>query len=266
MDGSVVSRAREASDHPALTGAARVGYAVSGLLHLLIAWIAVQVAFGGGGGQDADQGGALQTLASSGLGKLLLWVAVAGFLGLALWQLADAAAGHPGSDKDAWVGRGKAAGKCVVYVALAWSAFSFARGRSSDSSAQTVDLTARLMEQPGGRILVGIVGLVVLGVGAYHVHKGWSKKFLQDLEEHPGRWPTRSGQVGYVAKGIALAIVGLLFVVAAVRERPQEASGLDGALKSLREQAFGPWLLLAMAVGLAAFGLYSFSRARHAKV
>lgn len=262
MDGPVVGKAREASDNPALTGAARVGFAVSGMLHVLIAWIAVQVAFGGGG-QEADQGGALETLGSTGLGLVMLWVAVGGFLGLALWQLAEAAAG-PGTD--GWLDRGKAVAKCVVYLLLAWSAFSFARGEPSDSSAQTVDLTATLMDKPGGRLLVGLVGLVVLGVGGYHVYKGWSKKFLEDLETHPGGWTTTSGRVGYVAKGLALGIVGLLFMVAALRERPQEASGLDGALKSLREQAFGPWLLLAMAFGLAAFGLYSFGRARHAKV
>ncbi|GAB3446326.1 DUF1206 domain-containing protein [Phycicoccus ginsengisoli] len=266
MDGHDVRQvAREASDHPALEYTARAGYAVSGLLHLLIGWIALQVAFGHGG-KSADQNGALASLAGNGLGKALLWFAVVAFLGLALWQVTDALIGHPGADKDAWGGRVKAGSKAVLYLALAWSAFTFARGRSSTSKSQSVDFTSSLMGKPGGRVLVIVVGLVVLGVGAYHVYKGWSKKFLQDLEDHPGTWATRAGRVGYMAKGVALAIVGFLFCAAGVHHNAKEATGLDGALKSLRGQPFGTVLLVVMALGFAAFGLYSFARAKHAKV
>jgi hypothetical protein len=267
MDGNDVKQAAsEASDHPAVEGLARVGYATSGLLHLLIGWITLQVAFGGGG-RNADQSGALASLAGNGLGKVLLWISVVGFLGLALWQLADAIVGHPGDDADAWGGRAKAGGKAVVYLALAWSAFGFARGRSgSNSRSHTIDFTASLMQRPGGRILVAVVGLAVIAVGGYHVYKGAKKKFLQDLESNPGTWATRAGQVGYIAKGVALAIVGILFVAAALHKKAKEASGLDGALKSLRDQPFGTTLLVVMALGFAAFGLYSFARARHAKV
>jgi hypothetical protein len=261
----VKQAASKAADHPALEAAARVGYATSGLLHLLIGWITLQVAFGGGG-KNADQSGALASLASNGAGKATLWVGVVGFLGLALWQVADAIVGHPGDDKDAWGGRAKAIGKAVVYLALAWSAFNFARGKASNSRSQSIDFTAKLLEKPGGRALVVIVGLAVIGVGIYHVYKGAKKKFLQDLKDHPGTWATRAGRVGYIAKGIALVIVGILFVAAGVHKQAAEATGLDGALKSLRDQPFGTALLVVMAVGFAAFGLYSFSRAKHARV
>ena len=263
----VISTARQASDHPALETAARVGYAVSGLLHLLIGWIALQVAWGlGGSGKDADQSGALQSLAGNGAGKLALWVGVLGFLGLGLWQLADAAFGHPGSDKEAWGGRIKAFSKAVVYLALGWTTFNFARGKSSDSESQTVDLTSSLMSKPGGQWLVGIVGLVVIGVGAYHVWKGATEGFLRDLEKDPGTWAVRAGVVGYIAKGVALAVVGVLFILAAMHANPEESKGLDGALRTLKDQPFGPGLLTAVALGIGAYGLYSFSRARHARV
>ncbi len=263
----VISTARQASDHPALETAARVGYAVSGLLHLLIGWIALQVAWGfGGSGKDADQSGALQSLAGNGAGKLALWVGVLGFLGLGLWQLADAAFGHPGSDKEAWGGRVKAFSKAVVYLVLGWTTFNFARGKSSDSESQTVDFTSSLMSKPGGQWLVGIVGLVVIGVGAYHVWKGATEGFLRDLEKDPGTWAVRAGVVGYIAKGVALAVVGVLFILAAMHANPEEAGGLDGALRTLKDQPFGPGLLTAVALGIGAYGIYSFSRARHARV
>ena len=266
MDTLGVTRtASRAADNPALEWAARAGFAVSGLLHLLIGWIALQVAFGKSG-ENADQSGALATLAGNPLGKALLWVAVAGFLGLALWQLAEAAAGYYGSGKKAWGGRVKALSKCVVYLVLAWSAFTFARGASKNSKKETVDITSSVMGKPGGRYVVVAVGLGVLVVGAYHVYKGWRKKFLEDLEDHPGRWATRAGQVGYVAKGLALAIVGVLFCTAGLHRNAKEATGLDGALKTLRDEPFGTALLVAMALGFAAYGLYSFSRSRHAKV
>jgi hypothetical protein len=266
MDGHDVKRvAHQASRSPALDAGARAGYAVSGLLHVLIGWITAQVALGNSA-KDADQSGALAALAGNSLGRLLLWVAVVGFVGLALWQLVDAVVGHPGGDARAWGDRGKALAKAILYLALAWSAFSFARGASKSSSKQTVDFTSTLLDKPGGRFLVVLVGLVVVAVGAYHVHKGWRKKFLEDLEDHPGRWPTRAGQLGYVAKGVALAIVGFLFGAAGIHGNAQEATGLDGALKSLRDEPLGTVLLLVMALGFAAYGLYSFSRSRHAKV
>ncbi|HEX5427704.1 MAG TPA: DUF1206 domain-containing protein [Pedococcus sp.] len=261
MGGHDVERAASrASDNPALEGAARAGFVVSGLLHLLIAWIALQVALGGSGGKQADQSGALSTLAGNGLGRALLWLAVTGFLGLALWQLAEAVAGPGAAD------RLKAGGKLVVYLALAWSAFSFARGSSRNSRSESVDFTATALGKPGGRVVVILVGLGVLAVGGYHVYKGWAKKFLEDLKEHPGGWATGSGRVGYIAKGAALAIVGVLFVAAGIHKRAKEAAGLDGALKSLLDQPLGTPLLVAMALGIAAYGLYSLARARYAKV
>jgi hypothetical protein len=266
MDHQQVTRAAsQASNNSALEAAARVGYATSGLLHLLIGWIALQVAFGGSG-KNADQSGALASLAGNGAGKAALWVGVVGFLGLAIWQLADALVAHPGGDKDAWGGRAKAVGKLVVYLALAWSALQFARGRSSDSRSQSVDFTATLLEKPGGRALVIVIGLVVIGVGIHHVYKGAKKKFLEDLKDHPGTFATRAGQIGYIAKGAALGIVGFLFAAAGIHKQAAKASGLDGALKSLRDEPFGTVLLVLMAAGFAAFGLYSFARAKHAKV
>jgi type IV secretory pathway VirB2 component (pilin) len=149
---------------------------------------------------------------------------------------------------------------------LAWTSFSFAKGQPSSSKAQSADFTATLLQHTGGRLLVAVIGVVVIGVGSYHVMKGWTKKFLQDLNEHPGTAATRAGVVGYIAKGIALAVVGVLFVAAAVQNSSSKATGLDGALRSLRQQVVGPWLLTAVGLGIAAYGLYSFARARHARV
>jgi type IV secretory pathway VirB2 component (pilin) len=261
----VAGVANQVEGHPALQIGARVGYAVSGVLHLLIAWIAFQIAWTASG-KSADQSGALQTLAGSSPGRLALWVAVLGLLALGLWQLASALAVRAGGESSRRATKAKGIAKAVVYLVLAWTSFSFAKGQPTSSKAQSADFTATLLQHSGGRLLVAVIGVVVIGVGGYHVMKGWTKKFLRDLAENPGIVATRAGVVGYVAKGVALAVVGVLFVSAAVQNSSSKATGLDGALRSLRQQAVGPWLLTAVALGIAAYGVYSFARSRHARV
>src|SRR5450756_463114 len=190
--GDVSKVANHVEGHHALQIGARVGYAVNGVLHLLIAWIALQVAWIASD-KSADQSGALQTLAGSSLGRLTLWVAVLGFLALGLWQLASALAVRTGGESSKWAIKVKGIAKAVVYLVLAWTSFSFAKGQPSSSKAQSADFTATLLQHTGGRLLVAVIGVVVMGVGAYHVIKGWTKKFLLDLSENPGTVATARG-------------------------------------------------------------------------
>lgn len=103
-------------------------------------------------------------------------------------------------------------------------------------------------------------------MGAYHVYKGASKNFVDDLKSHPSTFVKRLGLVGYVAKGLALGLVGVLVIVAVFQADPQKAAGLDGALKTLGSQPFGTVLLVLMGLGIAVYGLYSFVMARDAKM
>lgn len=256
------SVAHEAGNSRVVEWGARLGYVVLGILHLVIAWIAIKIAWGiGAGSESADTSGALKQMASSSTGPFLLGIAVVGFAMLAIWQLIEAAISH-GEAKD----RGKAAAKGLMYAVFAWTSFKVAQGGGGSNEKQTEDFTAGLMGSPGGRLLVGVLGLVVLGVAGYHVYKGWTKKFLEDLREHPGQWAVVAGRIGYIAKGVALVIVGFFFLVAAWQANPEKAQGLDGALKTLKDQAFGPFLLTLVAVGIAAYGVYSFARARYARL
>lgn len=255
----VKETAQHAGQSQAVQGGARLGFVVSGVLHLLIAWIALKVAWSTGGG-SANQSGALSTLARSTGGALLLWVVVAGFALLAVWELTQVIRVSDMSD------RAKAVGKFVVNAALAWTAFKFATGSPTSSRGRTEDLTATLMHHPGGRLAVAAIGLAVVGVGGYHVYKGWKKKFLEDLREHPGNGIVQIGRAGYVAKGMALIMVGFLFVLAAARNAPSKSTGLDGALRTLRQAPAGTWLLSLVAIGIAAYGVYSIARARYARV
>ncbi|MFI6829297.1 DUF1206 domain-containing protein [Kribbella sp. NPDC050241] len=259
VSGEAKRAAAKAGDHPVVEWGARLGYGASGVLHLLLAYLTARIALGLGG-QEASQSGALATLAEEPVGQGLLWVIAAGFTLLALWQLTELVARHEASDK------AKAGGKLVLYGALAWTSFTFASGGRTSTNQQTKEFTVTLMEAPGGRVLVGLVGVAVIGIAAYHVDKGWRKRFLGDLQEHPGRSVVLAARVGYIGKGIALAAVGVLFITAAIQQRAGKATGLDGGLRSMRDLPAGTVILFAIALGLAAYGVYSFARARYARV
>ena len=259
LGGKVTRGVRQAGDHPVIEAGARLGYLVNGVLHLILGWLFLKLAFGDAGA-SADQSGALTTIGTSTLGKVLLIVMLAGFALLAVWQVVEAIGGSETGK------RVKAAAKAVMYFALAFAIFGFLRGTGSSSAGQSVDFTAKLMSAPMGRLLVGAVGLGVIVVAVYHVYKGIAKKFLEDLKDNPGRPAEVAGQVGYIAKGIALGLVGSLFVTAALRNNPGEASGMDGGMRQLLELPFGKWLLVAVAIGFILFAGYYAVRARHAKV
>ena len=272
--GRATGAADRAGNSDTLEHLARIGLVAYGVVHLLIAWLAVQLAWGvGGSSAQADQGGALATLAQQPFGTVLLWVVALGMVALAVWQAAEAlrwrgdlsASGD--ARKEAAVKVVKSVAKAVVYAAIAVLAVRYATG-GGQSGGQQQQTAAGIFGLPAGRWLVGLIGLVIVGIGAYLVHKGLTKRFLQeiDLREAPAkatRLVTRLGQAGYPAKGIAFGLVGALLVWAAVTYDPADASGLDGALRSILSVPFGQWLLTLVALGIAAFGAFCLVRARY---
>jgi|tagenome__1003787_1003787.scaffolds.fasta_scaffold20945537_3 hypothetical protein len=259
----------------ALENLARVGLIAYGVMHLLVAWLALQLAwFGGGGGKSADQSGALATLAESPIGKPLLWLIAVGLIALAAWQAAEVLrwrSGWSAPGKTRTKALGKSAGaliRAAIYIALAVLTIKFAVGGGQSSSQQQQDTTAGVLGWPGGQVIVGAVGLILIGVGVWHIRKGLTKDFLKQIDTFQAspkalRLVTRLGQVGFPAKGIALALVGGLLCWAAITFDPSKAKGLDGALRTVLELPFGKILLTLIAVGIAAFGAFVFVRARY---
>ncbi|QNK80536.1 DUF1206 domain-containing protein [Nakamurella sp. PAMC28650] len=243
-----------------------VGLIAYGVVHLLIAWIALQLAWTGGGG-EASQQGALAQMAGSGIGDILLWITAIGLFALVLWQLFPAIWGYRSEtdQKKKIARRLGAAGKAVVYLGIGISAVSTAAGHGKSGNRSEKSMTARLLGVPFGRVLVVLVGIAVVVVGLRLAYRGIAKKFTDDLEGSVSPFVLRLGQIGHCAKGVAFAIIGVLFVVAAVTVDANRAGGLDSALRTLRSQPFGAILLTLMALGIAAFGAYCFAWSRHAK-
>jgi hypothetical protein len=271
VDKSMHGVADRATDSDAFEYAARVGFAVSGVLHVLVAYIIAQIAFGAGG--NADQSGALAALARQTGGAWLLWVVAVGLVALGLWRIAEAIVGskpgeRSGEDRDdtpAWK-RAKSVGLAIVNFAIAISAARFAMGSGQQSSQQNAGLSAQMMQSGWGKAVLILVAIGLVAVGGYHVYKGVSKKFLKDLRVSGGTGITAVGVTGYVAKGLVLAGAGVLVIVAILQADPSKASGLDAAIKTLGHAPFGKVLLVVAALGIAAFGAYSFVRSRHGRM
>jgi hypothetical protein len=245
---------------------ARAGFVTNGLLHVLIGGIAVGLALGAGG--EADQSGALAALASLPGGEFVLWLAAIGLLGLGVWQALQTFLVRSRDSRTKWGRRFTEASKGIGYLILGVVALVYALGGRHHSSDTSQSVSARLLDTTGGVFVVIALGLAVFGVGAFFIWRGAVRGFVRDLTLPRGR-PRRAvivlGAVGYVANGIAVAIVGVLFVVAGINTKPSQASGLDGALKALLALPAGPVILIAVGAGVIVFGLYFFAKARYAK-
>ncbi|WP_156296401.1 DUF1206 domain-containing protein [Mycobacterium paragordonae] len=247
---------------------ARAGFVASGILHLIIGYLAIRIALGDGG--TADQSGALATLASRPGGPFALWIAAVVLLTLGLWRLIETvlgrAADRDSQDSPGGMQRAKTFGVAVVYLGFAYSTFGFARGAGRSAGEQSSTISARLMQSTAGTIALIVGGIGIVAVGGYHIYKGAGRKFVDDLNGRSGKLVRRLGVAGYVGKGVVIATAGVLVVVAASRSEPDKATGLDGALKTLGAQPYGVVLLIAAGAGIITYGLYSFVLARSTKM
>lgn len=265
-----------AASSKGMTMLARLGYAVKGVVYLIIGWLAILLAIGHGG-STTDQRGALQTVYEQPFGKVLLSIVAVGLIGFALWCFIQAIYDTEGKGKKAKgiISRIGYAATGVSYALLAVGAFSLVIGTSTSSgkstSSQTQSWTAQLLKLPFGVELVIIVGLVILGIACYLFGKAYTAKFRYRLNLFNVSAQLRKGLIGlgrfgYAALGVVFTIIGIFMIVAAVQHNASKAKGLDTALAELLRQPFGPILLGVVALGLIAYGFYSFVEARYRRV
>jgi hypothetical protein len=260
--------AEEVSDTKTLDVVARTGFAVVGLLHVLIGALAIRIALGSPA--EADQAGAVEALAVLPGGPLLMWAGFAGCLGLALWQLSEASLRSRHLDGRHRLSKTISSGSLsVAYAGIALLFASFNFSRHPDSGTATRDFTAALMQAPAGVPLLVGLGAGVLVIGGYFVDKGARKKFKDELQLEgttADALITGLGVAGHIAKGVALGLVGLLFIIAALQHTPAESTGLDGSLKALPEHPFGVYALLAIGLGLVCYGVFAIVRAKYGRM
>lgn len=269
MSAAAKSVVKQVSDSRPLELLARAGLTAYGIIHLLVGWLALLMAWGGSMAESTDLSGALRTLAEQPFGKIMLWLVAVSLGALALWQVSESIWGYRKRD-DAKRKQVASGTKAVVYAALGVSAARFALGSGSSSSVQQQEATSGLLTLPAGRVIVVAAGMLIVGVGVAHVTKGVRKSFLKEIvtssmSPNARQGVTRLAQIGYIAKGVAIGGVGGLLTYGTVTFDPQ-MQGLDGALQTLLAQPSGKFLLTVVALGFVAFGLFAMLQSRYRRM
>lgn len=253
---------------------ARIGLFGKGALYALLGLLAINVAMGNGSSDGASEVGAIQTVAQAPFGRFLLIALTVALIALVVWKVSQALSGDPieGSDSS---DRAKYAAKALLYSGAALASLSIlianwggnagaVPGGSGDGKHHA---TAAVMGFPGGRWIVMLAGLAAIAFGGYEIYKhAVNRDFMKRmglLDYDKRRAVEALGRAGYAGSGLVSIGVGFFFVVAGLTFDPNEVKGLSGLLAELAGQSWGQLVLWMIAIGLFAYGLFSFAEARY---
>jgi len=244
---------------------ARIGLTARGIVYILMGFLAYLVA--DGSHAEVDQGSVLHKVLLHPGGRLLVGLMAIGFACYALWRLYEAGFGVTG-EKRGMGYRLISFVRGLIYTSLAVTAFSVYNGSRQHQSSQQKSYAIDVMSRPGGRAALGLLGFIIVAVGFIDINEGMKLKFMryfqgQNLSAVARSWIRRLGRIGITARGFVFGITGVLLIIAAWSHNATKATGLDGALKTLRDQPFGGLLLRVVATGLIIFGIYGLAEARY---
>ncbi len=254
---------------------ARFGYVAKGVVYTLVGVLAVLAAFNAGGGQTTSTSGVLHTIASQPFGTVLLLIIGIGLIGYVVWRLIQAIKDpeHKGDDAKGIARRLGYAISGLAYVGVAVNAILLALGSGGGSSggSSEQDWTAKVLQQPFGQWLVGIGGALVIGIGIYRLYEAYKIKFrkelkLSEMDNNKQDWLVNISRFGVAARGVIFIILGFFFIQAAKQSDASEVKGLDGVLQTIAQQPFGKILLVIVALGLVAYGVYLFVQAKYRRI
>jgi hypothetical protein len=272
---SAKQASREAADSSWVEGLGRYGLVAKGISYGLVGVLAGALALSAGGQATSREGAFEQLAQEGGYGKLLLVALALGFLAYAAWRIVQAIfdRDREGSGAKALAKRAGFVGRAVIYVALAVAALQLLDGTGGGGSAgvEEKSLTARILEYPAGRWLVGLVGLAFIAAALFNAYRAFTQKFEENWNEGEmtsteRTWLPRLSSLGLLARFVVFGLIGWFLVKAAYQHDPKEAIGLDGALQKVIQASYGTALLTVVAVGLLCYALFCFAEARYRRV
>lgn len=273
QSAGVKATGRQVSNSRPFRALARAGLAARGVIYILVGSLAIQIAVGDGG-KEADRQGALQTVATTPGGTVLLWLLAIGLAGMALWRLSEAVYGQPVKDGHKATKRLSSLARGIFYATVFAStvAFIIGSGGPGSSDKKSKDMTGTAMHDiPLGRWLVVVAGLGLIAIGAGIAVNAIRTKFEKKLNTAQMSRAMETavkvvGVVGRSTRAIVYTAAGAFFVYAGVTYDPNKAKGVDGTLREFAKAPSGPVLLILVAAGLIIFGVYSFCEARWRRV
>lgn len=243
----------------------RVGYLGRGLVYLAVAGISLYSIWRGGQAQDTSS--ALGWLENTWGGGAVLFLILVGMLAYAIWRVVDAAYDLEdyGQDAKGVVARVGMAVTGGIHLGIGILAFSLLFGSGGTGQGSSIPrYVGTVMQWPGGRWIIGLVALVILGAGGYYLRQGWCNEYRKHLRanEFTTRWNPIL-KAGVMAQGLVIGVIGLLFLFAAWRADPQAAGGVGEAFSWLSNQAYGRLIVIAVCVGLVGFAIFCFVNAAY---
>ena len=258
----------------------RAGWFAKGVVYVIAGLLALSVAAKASGwskspstgNQEASPTGAIKTVAGSGGGTVLLWLLAIGMLLYAAWRVVSALL-PGGTDAKARAHRIGYIASAVIYTTFAISAIALARRTQTDPNGnkKVTDISASIMTHAAGRLVIGVLGVIVIAVGLYRVSKG-VKMDVDDELDMSGmsaarvHWTERLGSIGEVGRGIGFALVGFFLLRSAMTYDPNQATGLDGALRRVAVNSWGVFVVVVVGIGFAAYGIFCLATFTHRRL
>jgi hypothetical protein len=143
---------------------------------------------------------------------------------------------------------------------LAFFAIQLAAGNARQGGGQA-NWLYRLLTEPFGALAGGLLALILLGVASDDVRKACTTNFGERLKEHKMSVAVFTvsrcaGIWGFAARAIILVSGGIYLIRAVFAAEPHRARGFEGILAGFLQLPYGEWILLFVALGLAAYGLF----------
>jgi hypothetical protein len=246
----------------------RCGHAAKGLVFGALGFIAARLALGDRD-ETPDFPGALEAMAEQPLDVLFLGVLSLGLFAYAAWRFAYGLADpedHNGSLRG-WMQRAIMFGVGITYAGFGIYAIGLLLGMRREKPGLE-DEAATLFTLPYGEWIVAAIGAGVAVAGLHELFVAFTGRFREEFANANLR-PWERGLVlavgwwGHAARGAIYCVAGFFGVKAGVTYDPDEARGFSDTLWEIGTGPWGNWVLLALAAGLACFGIYSLLLAVH---
>lgn len=238
---------------------ARLGYAVRGVVYVLIGYLALSAT------SDKVRDGtsdALNYIRSVPGGTAILYVSALGLVGYAVYKLIAALydTERLGGDAKGIVQRAAYVASAVVYVALSWTAIQLATGAKSQAGDRNQDLAAAVLAFDFGPVALGLAGIALIGGAAFQAKSAYDASFMRHIASNAPGATCWIGRIGLATRGLVFFLMGWSLLRSAWFSSTQEMRSLGQALLDLREMGA---LYTVAAAGLALFGVFSLITARY---
>jgi hypothetical protein len=254
---------------PVIGKIARVGLIAKGIVYVLLGLLGFMAAFeiGGQSNDDASRTGVFGSIKHFPGGVAALVLLAAGLVCYSIWRGVQAFSNNSSEEKN-WSKKFRYFFSGLIYLSFAITAIQMIFHDRDNKEDKNQYWASQIMDHSYGPWLVGLASLILAAIGIYQIYYGLSEKYKKHVQElnlqsAGSSLMLRSGKVGYISRGIVWLVIAYLAMRAALDKNSSEAGDTSKAFSFIEDSSFGSYLLAALGIGLLAYGLFNFIRARY---